>query len=185
MTDGELVRLSLAGQSSAYAELARRWAARVTALCHAKVARADVADDLAQETLLRGLRHLATLTDPEKFGAWLCGIALRACLDWLKSKQRRTVLFSELGMAYPPDVADDPDPAVDRADDRRQLLAAVEALPPTCREAVMLYYYQEVSYRELARQLGVSLATINARLTKARGLLRERLAPYHAFPVTG
>jgi DNA-directed RNA polymerase specialized sigma24 family protein len=40
----------------------------------------------------------------------------------------------------------------------------------------MLYYYQDVTYREVATSLGVSAATVNARLTRARALLRERLA---------
>ena len=74
MTDAELVRATLAGSRDAYAEIARRWAARVTAVCHARVRRADVADDLAQETLLRGYRALHTLSDPAKVGTWLMGI---------------------------------------------------------------------------------------------------------------
>ena len=53
---------------------------------------------MAQETLLRGYRSLSSLVEPEKFGAWLWGIALRACLDWLKSKQRTQVSFSALGL---------------------------------------------------------------------------------------
>src|SRR3954464_427836 len=96
MTDAELVRATLAGSRDAYAEVARRWAARVTALCHARVRRADVADDLAQETLLRGFRALGTLNDPNRFGPWLCGIALRTCLDWRKAKQNSQVPFSVL-----------------------------------------------------------------------------------------
>src|SRR5438105_4611796 len=68
-------------------------------------------------------------------------------------------------------------PALDRDDERRRLLAEVEALPPECRTVVMLYYYENVTYRELAETLGVSPATINARLTKARALLRARLSP--------
>ena len=52
-------------------------------------------------------------------------------------------------------------------------MAEVEALPEALRQAVMLYYYDDVSYRELGELLGVSAATINARLTKARNLLRQ------------
>ena len=52
----------------------------------------------------------------------------------------------------------------------------MEALPEEYREVVMLYYYEDVTYRDLAQLLGVSAATINARLTKARALLRERLS---------
>src|SRR6478672_13094551 len=97
MTDAELVRATLAGSRDAFAEVARRWAPRVTAICHARVRRADVADDLAQETLLRGYRALSTLSDPAKIGTWLMGIAVRASLDWLKAKERTTVPFSVLG----------------------------------------------------------------------------------------
>ena len=179
MTDAELVRRTLAGRTTAYEELVRRWAARVTALCHAKVRRADAAADLAQETLLRGFRALGTLADPAKFGSWLCGIALRACLDWLKAKERKHVHFSALGPDRSPDdflQPSDDNPGLD-ADERGRLLAAVEALPEECRKVVMLYYYEDWTYKALGEFLGVSAATINARLTKARALLRERLTP--------
>jgi len=85
MSDGQLVNEVLSGRVESYDPLVRRWAARVLAVCHARVGRADAAEDLAQEALLRGLRALPTLSDPEKFGPWLCGIAVRCCLDWLKA----------------------------------------------------------------------------------------------------
>jgi RNA polymerase sigma-70 factor (ECF subfamily) len=180
MSDAELVRLARAGRTEAYGELVRRWAGRVTALCHAKVGKAHLADDLAQETLLRGFRALGSLTDPDRFGAWLCGIALRTCLDWLKAPKNAQVPFSALTPDQnPDDYLQDPHPgesAVEREDELRRLLAAVEALPDDCRQVVMLYYYEDVTYRELADLLGVSPATVNARLTRARALLRARLA---------
>src|SRR5438876_2929706 len=142
MSDAELVRQARAGRADAYADLARRWAGRVTALCHAKVGRAHVADDLAQETLLRGWRALASLNDPERFGPWLCGIALRTCLDWLKAKQNGQVPFSVLHPDHDPDelLPGRDDSTVERDDEGRHLLAQVEALPEECRQVVMLYY---------------------------------------------
>lgn len=180
MSDGELVRQTLAGRTQAYEELVRRWAGRVTAMCHAKVGRAAEADDLAQEALLRGFRALATLTDQEKFGSWLCGIAVHACLDWLKSKERTQIPFSVLARDRDPEPflssrSEHDEFALDREEELRQLMAEVEALPEEYRQVVMLYYYEDVTYRDLAQQLGVSTATINARLTKARARLRERL----------
>lgn len=179
MSDAELVRQSLAGRTEAFADLARRWSARVTALCHAKVGRADVADDLAQETLLRGFRALKTLGDPDRVGPWLCGIALRTCLDWLKARERRTVLFSALDGQHSVEESlptrTEAEPDLDRADECRRLMDAVEELPEAYRTVVMLYYYDDLTYRELAAILGVSPATVNARLTKARQLLREKL----------
>ena len=179
MSDGELVRQARAGRIEAFEHLVRQYASRITALCHARVRRADVAEDLAQETFLRGYRALATLADPDKVGAWLFGIAHRACLDWLKAKARTQVPFSALGPDQDPEelLPCNHEPHSDRpgADEVDRLLAEVEALPKDYREVIMLYYYQDLTYRDLAGILGVSPATINARLTKARALLRERL----------
>jgi RNA polymerase sigma-70 factor, ECF subfamily len=176
MSDGELVRQALAGRTEAFELLVRQYAGRITALCHARVRRADVAEDLAQETFLRGYRALPTLADPNKIGPWLCGIAHRACLDWLKAKARTTVAFSALGPDHDPEeVAARTEVVGLDADEVHKLLAEVEALPDDYREVVMLYYYQDLTYRDLAALLGVSPATVNARLTKARALLRDRL----------
>ena len=65
--------------------------------------------------------------------------------------------------------------AANRRERAEQLKREVEALPQTYREILMLYYYQDCTYRDLAEALGVSPATINARLTKARAMLRSRM----------
>jgi len=179
MSDGELVRQALNGRTEAYGDLVRRWAGRITALCHAKIGRADVAEDMAQETLMRGYRALSSLAEPDKFGSWLCGIAVRACFDWLKAKERSQVTFSALSpdgnpASSVPNRPDACDATEDRAEELAQLLAAVQELPEKYREVLMHYYYEDVTYKDLAQTLGVSTATINMRLTKARALLRER-----------
>jgi RNA polymerase sigma-70 factor (ECF subfamily) len=177
-SDGELVRRARSGDRSSGAELVRRWAGRVTAVCHARVGR-QAADDLAQETLLRAFQSLAELADPEKFGPWIHGIAVRVCLDWRKNKRRTEVPLSALSDIADqiPCEADAGSSALERAEETNRLLAAVETLPDECREALLLYYYGDVTYADLAAMLGVSIATINARLTKARVLLRARMVP--------
>ena len=185
MTDGELVRQALDGTTSAYEALVRRWAARVVAVCHARVGRvggAAAAEDLAQETLLRGFKALGTLGEPEKFGAWICGIATRTCLDWLKRSERSEVSLAAVGGAAGSNgegrftsSAATPAEQVERADEVSHLMAEVEDLPEALREALMLYYYEDCTYGELAKRLGVSTATVNARLTQARQMLRERM----------
>lgn len=182
MSDGEMVRRALAGDAAAYGQLARRWAARVLAVCHARTGDRHAAEDLAQEALLRGLRALPTLAEPEKFGAWIAGIAVRTCLDWLKSPKRTEVSFEALAGAsgQPPDVASDESErqaATERREQAERLTREVERLPQPYREVLMLYYYQYdgCTYRDLAELLGVSSATINARLTRARQMLRSRM----------
>ena len=55
-------------------------------------------------------------------------------------------------------------------------MGAIMALPKALREVILLYYYDDVTYKQMAEMLDVSAATINARLTKARAILREKLA---------
>jgi RNA polymerase sigma-70 factor (ECF subfamily) len=184
MPDAELVREALAGRTEAYAELVRRWAGRVVAICHARTGRADAAEDLAQETLLRGFRALSTLANPDKFGNWLCGIALRACLDWLKARERSTVPFSALNNNHKLD--EDRHPSTDDRpevrEDCRRLMHEVERLPMIYRQALMLFYYHDLTYRDLGDMLGITPAAVNARLTRARTMLRERLQPHPVGP---
>ena len=66
--------------------------------------------------------------------------------------------------------------AAARNDDERRLLAEVATLPEPYQEVILLYYYDDVTYRDVAAALGISAATVNARLTKARAMLRERLS---------
>ncbi len=173
-SEADLVREALAGRTNAYAILARRWGARIMAVCHARVRSPEVAEDLTQETLLRGFRALATLREPHKFGAWICGIARCISLDWLKAKERSQISLSDLGDVQ--HVVDADGPGRGRADGVERLVAEVESLPDAYREVIMLYYYGDPTYRDLADMLGVSAATVNARLTKARAMLRHRLA---------
>ena len=179
MLDGELVRQTLDGDRDAYGELVRRHTPRLLAVCHARVRRPDMAEELAQESLYRAYKALPTLQEPEKFAGWAAGIATRVCLDWLKAAERKNVPFSALddeSDADPPGAPDDRGPSLEDREECDRLMREVERLPDKHREALMAYYYQDCTYEELARQLDVSAATVNARLTQARQMLRERLA---------
>ncbi len=185
LTDAVLVGRTLSGDPSAYGELARRWAGRVIAVCHARTGSADAAEDLAQEALLRGFRFLESLKQHRKFGGWLSGIAVRTCLDWLKARQRSQVSLGSLGgEGVDPQIISTECDGATRAENRdevRRLMAEVERLPLEYREVLLIYYYDEVTYREVAEMLDVSVATVNARLTKARSMLRERMSAVRRY----
>jgi len=174
MTDGELVRRVVAGETAAYGELARRWFGRILATCQAKVFDGD-AEDLVQEILIRGFANLESLADPDLFGPWLRGIANNLCADWCRSHLRngrqaapaacidRVVGANECGARI-----DD--------DERRIVVSQIAMIPEELREVILLRYYNDLTYEEMAQWLGVARATVNERLAKARALLRIRLA---------
>src|SRR5215471_15307323 len=69
-------------------EVGSQQRARLIWLCTRMTGRSDVAEDLAQETLLEAWKHLHTLRDPQRFSSWLVGIARNLCLRWQRAQAR-------------------------------------------------------------------------------------------------
>jgi RNA polymerase sigma-70 factor (ECF subfamily) len=180
MDDADLVRQTLGGDRAAYAGLVERYGPRVHTLCRAHVRRAEVAEELAQETLLRGLRDLATLHDPGRFAPWLYGIARNVCRNWKKDPENRQPTIGDPTRSgssmssREQDRAGAGDPA--QEDDLRDLRAAVEALPEDYARVLRLRLLG-YTYNEIAAMLGIAWSTVNVWLTRARALLRQRLRP--------
>jgi RNA polymerase sigma-70 factor (ECF subfamily) len=173
MDDAELVRQVLQGNLGAYGRLVERYTAQIAALCRAHVRRPEVVEDLTQETFLRGLDKLSSLREPAAFGAWLYAVARNLCLEWLGDPSRRHVSLN----ADAPALAADPDGDA-RRERSHDLKECVRRLPVELREVVEIYYSGgRITYDELAERLGVSFATVNQRLTRARKLLRACLEP--------
>jgi RNA polymerase sigma-70 factor (ECF subfamily) len=170
-SDGDLARAARSGRREAYDELVRRHAAKIAAVCRSRLGPRGPVEDMVQEAFLRGFRSLPSLEDPEKFGSWVYGIAIRSCLDWLKAKERSQVSYDALEA---PELR--PSGAADEPERNARLHDQIDALPESYREVVLLFYYKKQSYQEMSRLLNLTPAAINARLTKARAMLRERMA---------
>lgn len=179
--DAELVREARDGQLSAYDQLVRSWSARLLAYISARVRCEHTAEELAQETFLRAHRSLATLARPEKFGSWLLSIAHRLVLDWSKAKVRTEVSYDRLAGDQRRGLEVDqsqlePETQLNMVQQGEFLKIEIDELPVELREVLLIYYYDQVTYKQLAEMLGVSVSTVNLRLAKARALLRSRIS---------
>ncbi len=128
------------------------------------------AEDLTQETFLRATAKLGQLRDADKVRAWLYSILRHAYLQRQRSApQTHHVSLDDLF-----DVAEEvPDPLPEL--DAEALRKALDDLPEPHRTAVLLYYFEELSYREIAEVLDVPIGTVMSRLARARGYLKARL----------
>ena len=124
---------------------------------------------MVQETFLRAYEGLPRVLDAGRFGAYVHGIAQHLCADRLRRKAR--------GLASLESVELEPAAPVAGSEDERlaKLRAAVGRLPEAQREALLLFYFEEMSYERMASVLGITAAAVNQRLTRARQQLRERL----------
>jgi RNA polymerase sigma factor (sigma-70 family) len=140
-----------------------------------------LAADLAQEAILAAYLSLDSLRDEGRFSSWLYGIVLNVCRNHIRA-QKRTVWSWEAvagGVRFEtlrlPSLAPSPAEIVEQRKLHRTVLDAVNALAPKNREATLLFYHGQLSQREVATILGISLAAVKGRLHRARKELRGRL----------
>jgi len=163
-----LLRRALEGDADAFPALVRPALPAVHALALALVRRADDADDVVQNAVIRCWERLAQCRDPERFRSWMLQIARRAAYDWLRREGRRR--------AEPLDAADGrgADPAAAR-DLREELLRAMRVLRPVEREVLVLFDLEDWPHRDIADALGISEAMSRRRLSDARRRMRQAL----------
>lgn len=129
----------------------------------------DASREILQDVWLRVIRGIPRLRDGSKLRAWLFGIARRTLMDGLRDQYVRS---------SPLDVDVDEIPTespVEDIDDLAALEHALERLPLVEREAVTLFYLQELSLNEIAEALKVPVGTVKSRLFRGRRLLRKHM----------
>ena len=162
--ENKLVASCRNGDASAYASLAREYAGRIFAICYGMLGNAHDAEDIAQQTLLKGFASIRQIRRNEKFGAWISRIAKNLCLDFVRRQKRR-----QSSLAGP--IA----PGQSMPTQYPELERALAKLPEESRLALMLYYFDGRSAKALAEASGISEGAAYARLSRARRQLRRLL----------
>jgi RNA polymerase sigma-70 factor, ECF subfamily len=130
------------------------------------------AEDLTQEAFCKAQLNLSQLRDPTRAKAWLFSILRNAYLHRVRANgQQRVVSLDDIG-----DVAEPlPEPVPDI--DPERLQRALNDLPEGFRTPIVLYYFEDFSYRDIAEQMDLPLGTVMSRLARAKAWLRSRLLP--------
>lgn len=185
-TDAELVALARSGDKGAFGHLIERYQQMAKRIAMGMVADEDITRELAQEAVLQAYLSLDRLRDDARFKNWLYGIVLNVCRSYLRDQ--KMVLYSLEAMAEglpfgaSPFSSASPDPqeAAERQELHGRVLEAVNALSPKHEAATLLFYYGQLSLREVAKVLGISVGAVKGRLHRARKLLRMRLLPLYS-----
>jgi RNA polymerase sigma-70 factor, ECF subfamily len=167
----EWISLSQQGDSEAYGKLVFSTYGRIVALCHCKLGCLADAEDAAQEVFIKAWRSLDALADVDRFDGWIRSIALRVCIDQLRVRTRTT---NSERLSEWPESASELD-KVEAADERQQLMSIVRDLDEPLAEVLLLFYFESMSYDEMAKWIGVARATVQERLSKARQKVKHQL----------
>ncbi|HTT01457.1 MAG TPA: sigma-70 family RNA polymerase sigma factor [Steroidobacteraceae bacterium] len=172
--DSDIADLLRAGhRDRAFAELVRRYDAKVYRLCHALLREHAQAQDAAQESLVRVWKSLESYDGRASLSSWIYAITRNRCLTALERRRTMESLSDEdvetqVGSLQAPDAQ----PTDDVGALLREL---VDLLPERLRRTLLLYYFEERSLGEVALMLGCPEGTVKTQLFRARAALAEQL----------
>jgi RNA polymerase sigma-70 factor (ECF subfamily) len=180
--EAELLLRAGRGDEAAFLLLYERHRTPVFRFACRMLGSAQQAEDVTQECFLAVLRRPeAYRADRASLRTYLCAIARHLALKHLRKRGQETELDDppeEADPGGPGGAGPDPLSRVIETEAAEAVRAAVEALPPLQREAVVLFEYQDMSLADVAVACDVDVGTVKSRLHRARERLRRTLAPF-------
>jgi len=170
--DGHIIYQCLEGDSTAFGLLVDKYKASIFALAYSKLGNFHDAEDVTQEVFIKAFKKLKTLKHRDNFLAWIYAITSNLCKNWIKAREIR--LNHEINEKE--NSIDHPSAQYYHDNEiYESLYEALELLPESYKQVLILYYLGGMDGKEIAKFLGTSQNAIMLRLSRARSQLREEM----------
>jgi len=172
MSDAALVELVLADDQDVFTVLVERYKDAVQNLAYRMLSNAAEAEDVTQETFVRAYTQLATYKPAHKFSTWLLSIASHLAIDQLRRRRFLALPLEDVPfLDWIADVGTSPEQSALEGEQQDEVQTYLQRLPGKYRAVIVLRYWYDFSYEEIARTLNLTPALVKARLHRARELL--------------
>ena len=180
MSEQDWVWRARAGDEAAFTQLVEAYQTPIYNLCYRMLGEAGEAEDAAQETFLRAYAQLGSYDAGRSFKTWLFSIANHHCIDRLR-KRRLTWLSIDDDNLPPHPALQEQEPGPEESLVRRQqtqmLQGLLAKLPPEDRSVIVMRYWYDLSYEEIAEATRTTVSAVKSRLHRARGIMGQMLEP--------
>jgi RNA polymerase sigma-70 factor (ECF subfamily) len=174
--DTTLVRRTLAGDQEAFAALVEKYKDAVFNVAYRMLGNATEAEDVAQETFVRAYTQLKTYKDSHRFSTWLLSIASHLSIDQLRRRRFLALPLENVPfLEWIADAGPSPEQSALRGEVADEMQSVLDALPPKYRAVLVLRYWYDFSYEEIADALTMTPALVKARLHRARELVARTM----------
>jgi RNA polymerase sigma factor (sigma-70 family) len=171
-----LIQAAAAGDVESFNRLCERYYPAIVAICYSQLADRDLAEDAAQETLSIAYSDLSKLKNADRFGCWLAGISRNIAVDMAKRRKRETFISTEDCVSF----SKEQNEQNENVDAIRSIVAA---LPVKLREIIYLRFYNQMSYQEISKLLGISQQAVNGRLRRSKKFIAKKLNRLNSIEV--
>lgn len=175
--DARLIERFCSGDTRAFQALVERYTKLAGAVAYAVTGDFHASRDVVQESFLKVYTSLPQVKEPEKFKGWLRNVVRTTALDWRRRNKKGVQSLDALEGDEADPEARDTGPAeqvTDKDELRRRVREEIEKLPEAHREVVAMKYLDGRSYEEIGALTGLSQATIESRLFRARQKLKTK-----------
>lgn len=172
MSDAALVDFVLQGDQDVFTVLVERYKDAVQNLAYRMLGNATEAEDVAQEAFVRAYTQLATYKPAHKFSTWLLSIASHLAIDQLRRRRFLALPLEDVPfLEWIVDAGVSPELSALRGEQQDEIQNYLQRLPAKYRAVIVLRYWHDFSYEEIAAALNLTPALVKARLHRARELL--------------
>ena len=174
--DTTLVRRTLAGDQEAFSALVEKYKDPVFNVAYRMLGNPTEAEDVAQEAFVRAYTQLHTYKDSHRFSTWLLSIASHLSIDQLRRRRFLALPLENVPfLEWIADVGPSPEQSALRRETADDMQRILDTLPVKYRAVLLLRYWHDFSYEEIAQTLELTPALVKARLHRARELVARTM----------
>ena len=174
LTDKELVLYVKSGEIEAFGFLVERYEDKIKRYARKFLFGYEDIEDTVQKVFVKAYVNIQSFDTSKKFSSWLYRIAHNEFINAIKKKKREPLSFFNPDVIFPHSTSKDrPDDFFERQETKEIVAKSLSKLKPRMREVIVLYYYESLSYKEIADILHIPISTIGVRLMRARKNLKQ------------
>ena len=164
------------GDQTAFGKLIEAYQRPVYNLAYRMLNNSGEAEEAAQEAFIRAYTRLHTYNPDHKFSTWMLSITSNYCIDLIRKRRALLLSIDEPLPPHPALMSDGqkgPEAQMEKSEQQDMVQSLLQELPEDYRQTVVLRYWHEMSYEEIAEMMDTTVSAIKSRLFRARRLLAE------------
>ena len=173
-TDEAIARLVQAGDMESFGILVKSYEAKMMRYAKKFLFGYEDAEDIVQEVFIKAYANIQGFDASKKFSSWLYRIAHNEFINAIKKKGRKHLPFLNLDTLFPrPASKETADGEINKQESRQMLDKCLGKLDSKYHEPLVLYYFEELSYKEIADVLHIPIATVGIRLKRGKEIIKS------------